>query len=112
MIQIEEKKYQDFVVLILQGKLLGGPEAQELLEKLQNMLDKGENKVIINLEGIERMNSSGLGIMISAFTSFKNNGGEIFFVKPNPMVQNLLKITKLDQVFRIFNSEDEVFKNS
>lgn len=111
MITIEERKFHEFTVLQLNGKLLGGPEAQVLLERLQQMIDVGHKKVLLDLAGVERMNSSGLGILISAFTTFKNNGGDLYFLRPNPTVRKLIEITKLNQVFQIYETEDDISQN-
>lgn len=110
MIQIREEKKKNVLVIYLAGKLLGGPEAQELLEKLQQLIDAGEKNVLIHLREVERMNSSGLGILISAFTSFRNNGGQLVIVAPNDSVRKLMKITKLDSVFRILDTEEEALQ--
>ena len=105
--QIDKKKIESYQVFELQGKLLGGPEAQILMEEMQQLLDSGEKSVIFNLSGIERMNSSGLGVLIQVFTSFKNNGGVVKLAAAKENVRKLFEITKLDRIFEIYDSEAE-----
>ncbi|GAB4184860.1 MAG: hypothetical protein Kow00108_22350 [Calditrichia bacterium] len=107
MITIKSTDVQDAKLLKLEGKLLGGPEAQQLLEVLQELIDQKVGKVVLNLEDVERMNSSGLGILISAFTSFKKNGGDLRISSPNPTVYKLLEITKLTSVFQLYSSDED-----
>jgi len=105
--QIEKKKSDSCNLFYLQGKLLGGPEAQVLMEEIQKLLDEGEKNVILNLAGIERMNSSGLGILMSVFTSFKNNGGSVKLVEMRDNIKKLFRITKLSQIFDMYDTEAE-----
>ena len=58
------------------GKIMGGPDATLLHEKLHEYIDQGKKKVIINLAQVDWMNSTGLGILISGLTTLKNSGGE------------------------------------
>ena len=63
--------------------------------------------MIFNLSGIERMNSSGLGILIQVFTSFKNNGGSVKLAEAGDNVKKLFEITKLNQIFETYDTEAE-----
>jgi len=61
----------------------------------------------MDLGGVNRMNSSGLGIMINALTTFQQNGGSLKLARVSPVVQNLLKITRLDSIFDSFDSVED-----
>lgn len=103
---------QDGVVsLALQGKIMGGPEAAEINDKINNLLDEGKNKIIVDLSNVDWMNSSGLGILIGAVTVIKNNNGALRLIKVSERIRNLLKITKLDTVFTIFDSFEAAVKS-
>ena len=99
------------VILALQGKIMGGPEATEINEKINLLLDENKLKIVINLENVEWMNSSGLGILIGAVTVLKNSNGEMRLINVSDRIKNLLKITKLNNVFRICENLDEALKS-
>jgi anti-sigma B factor antagonist len=83
----------------LRGKLMGGPESQEFHEELKSALSSGQKKIILDLGGVEWMNSSGLGMLISALTSMRNAGGEMKLARVTDKIESLLVITKLNSVF-------------
>jgi anti-sigma B factor antagonist len=97
----------DVVVLSLSGKIMGGPEASEINGKINQLIDDGKLKILIDLKEVEWMNSSGLGILIDAVTVLKNNNGALRLVNVSDRIKNLLKITKLDTVFDIRESIDD-----
>ncbi|MCB9057188.1 MAG: STAS domain-containing protein [Calditrichae bacterium] len=89
------------VVISLSGKIMGGPEAGQINEQINNLIDSGKIKIVIDLQNVEWMNSSGLGILIGAITTLKNNGGRMILANVSERIENLLKITKLISVFDI-----------
>jgi anti-sigma B factor antagonist len=101
---IIEKAVDDVVVLELAGKIMGGPDASLLNDKLNDLLDKGKTKVIADLAGVSWMNSSGLGILIGGLTTMRNNGGDLKLSSVTERIQNLLMITKLLTVFDAHDS--------
>jgi len=99
---------QDGVVIIsLDGKIMGGPEATEMNEKFNQLIDDKKLKIVIDLSKVEWMNSSGLGILIGAVSLFRNNDGQLRLIHVSERIQNLLKITKLASIFETSNSLEE-----
>ncbi len=96
----------DVVILHLEGDLLGGPEAVKLNEKINQLLDANRNKLVVDLGKVERMNSSGLGIMINALSTFKQNGGQLKLAHLRDRVRSLLSTTRLDHIFEIYDTID------
>ncbi|MCB0282920.1 MAG: STAS domain-containing protein [Calditrichaeota bacterium] len=94
------------VVISLSGKIMGGPEAGQINEQINNLIDSGKIKIVIDLQNVEWMNSSGLGILIGAITTLKNNGGRMILANVSERIENLLKITKLISVFDIESDVD------
>jgi len=97
--QVSEKN--GIVIISLSGKIMGGPEAGQINEQINSFIDKEKTKIIIDLEHVEWMNSSGLGILIGVITTLKNNGGKLVVTNVSERILNLLKITKLVTVFEI-----------
>ena len=91
----------DLVLLALTGKIMGGPEAIEINDVINRLIDEKKTKVVIDLKNVELMNSSGLGILIGAVTLLKNNNGGLRLIQIPDKVLALLKSTKLDTVFEI-----------
>ena len=106
---------QDNIVIIsLHGKIMGGPEATEINEKFNQLIDEKKLKIVIDLDNVEWMNSSGLGILIGAVSLFRNNNGQLRIINVSERIQNLLKITKLAGIFETSSSLEEAissFKN-
>jgi anti-sigma B factor antagonist len=63
---------------------------------------------IIDISGLRYINSSGIGVLITILTKFRNKGGEVYLMKPSESVKKLLAITKLNAIFQIIQSEAEV----
>ncbi len=101
---ISEK--QGLTVLELHGKIMGGPEATEINDKINQLIDESKIKIVIDLDSVEWMNSSGLGILIGAVTVLKNNDGNLCLINVSDRIKNLLKITKLNTVFDIYDNFD------
>jgi anti-sigma B factor antagonist len=99
---------QDSVTVFeLRGKLMGGPESQEFHEALKNTVASGNKKVVLDLGGVEWMNSSGLGLLISALTTMRNAGGEMKLARVTDKIESLLVITKLNSVFETYPSVED-----
>ncbi|MEJ2544506.1 MAG: STAS domain-containing protein [Calditrichaceae bacterium] len=91
----------DVVIISLVGKIMGGPEAGQINDQINNNIDRGKKRIIIDLEKVEWMNSSGLGILIGAIQTLKNNDGTLCLINVSDRIKELLKITKLINVFDI-----------
>jgi len=99
------------VVVELKGNVMGGPEAQEFSDMLHKFLDEGKKNVVIDLAGVKFMNSSGLGMLISGFTTIKNGGGALKLANATEKINSLLVITKLITIFENFDSVEEAVKS-
>jgi len=103
---ISQSVQEDVVIIGLDGDVMGGPEAVKLNTEINNLLDSGTLKAVIDLGSVNRMNSSGLGILINAATTYNQNGGKLKLANPSPLVKNLLTITRLDSIFDSYDSVD------
>jgi anti-sigma B factor antagonist len=101
---IKEQDLGEVVVLELSGKIMGGPDASLLNDKLHELIDKGKVKIIADLASVNWMNSSGLGILIGGLTTMRNSGGDLKLANVTDRIQNLLMITKLLTVFDAHDS--------
>ena len=99
------------VVVELVGNVMGGPEAQEFSDLLHKLLDEGKKNVVIDLAETKFMNSSGLGMLISGYTTMKNGGGALKLANATEKIESLLVITKLITIFENFSSVDDAIKS-
>ena len=102
----------DVAILDLNGRLsLGeevafGPGSGVVLgETIRELTKKGQKKILLNLAEVTYVDSSGVGQLVGALTTARNQGGEIKLLKPSSNVLDLLKTTKLDYVFDIRQDE-------
>ena len=99
------------VVIELKGNVMGGPDTQEFGDLLHKLLDEGKKNVVVDLAEVKFMNSSGLGMLISGFTTMKNGGGAFKLANATEKINSLLVITKLITIFEHFNSVDEAVES-
>jgi anti-sigma B factor antagonist len=105
--KLTSREIKDVIVLEPKGKIMGGPDATVLHDKLHELIDQDKKKVVIDLAKVDWMNSTGLGILISGLTTLRNNGGELKLANVTDKIQSLLTITKLITVFESFDTVDE-----
>ena len=105
--KMDEKTSGDIVGLRLSGKIMGGPDASLLNDKLHELIEVGKTKVVVDLGSVEWMNSSGLGILIGGLTTMRNSGGDLKLANITDRIQSLLMITKLLTVFETFETIEE-----
>ncbi len=105
--QIKHVTSGDVAVLHLQGKIMGGPDATSLHEKLHELIETGTRSVVIDLRDVDWMNSSGLGILIGGLSAIRKSGGDLRLASVTEKIEEVLRITKLDRVFDVYGSTEE-----
>jgi len=94
-------------VIHLDGNLMGGPDATTLNSKLHELVDAGTKQVVLDMKGVEFMNSSGLGLLIGGASLMRNAGGALKLADASAKITALIKITRLGPVFESFTSVDD-----
>jgi len=98
--KIKKQMVGDVAVLSLSMTLFGGaPDSQEFKDQIYQLLDEGVIKFVIDMKGVKRMDSTGLGVLISALTSVRKRGGEFKLAEVNDTMESILVMTKLDAIF-------------
>ena len=93
-------------VLDLQGRITIGEGSVQLRDAVRNLLDAGRHRLILNLSGVAYIDSSGIGELVSSYTTTKNTGGRLKLLHPTKKIKDLLMITKLLTVFEIYEDEE------
>ena len=105
-LEIRESSREGVVILSLKGRLTVG-EASAVREKVSAVAAAGSVNVVLNLEHVEYIDSTGLGALVICFTSLKKAGGALKLVNPNKRNVELLLLTKLHTIFEVFNDEQD-----
>ncbi|HET6145149.1 MAG TPA: STAS domain-containing protein [Candidatus Acidoferrales bacterium] len=104
----------DVTVIDMDGRITLGEGSALLRDLIRENLARGQRKILLNLGGINYIDSSGLGELVSGYRYIKSEGGEVKLLNLNKKVTDLLQITKLYTVFDIHSQESEAlasFKN-
>jgi anti-sigma B factor antagonist len=104
-VKIKRRQEGDVVVLEVSGKVMGGPDSDKFREIITGLIEEGVKKVLVDLSSVPWMNSSGVGILISAYTSMRNADASVKFLNINERVKSILMVTKLLTVFESYYSE-------
>ncbi|HQR34717.1 MAG TPA: STAS domain-containing protein [Blastocatellia bacterium] len=104
-LEIRERSFGDITLLDLIGKITIGDGSVQLREAIGNLLDTGRNRIVLNLSGVSYVDSSGIGELVSSFTTTKGTGGKLKLLNPPKKIKDLLMITKLLTVFEIYEDE-------
>lgn len=91
----------------LEGDLLGESNGLELVDLINDKINDNVILCAIDLSNVRYMNSSGIGVLITLLTKFRNKGGEVILINPSEQIKKLLIITKLNAIFSIVNSSSE-----
>jgi anti-sigma B factor antagonist len=108
---LKPRRLDDVVVLDLSGRITIGEGTVILRDTIRKLLEAGDRKFILNLSNCDYIDSSGLGELVTSFTTVRNAGGELKLVNLTRRVQDLLQITKLLTVFESYNDETEAVKS-
>lgn len=97
----------EFLVVSLSGDLIGEENGPEIISELEKFNLNGNLNVVINISDVRYINSSGIGVLITLLTKVRNKGGELCLINPSKSVQKLLIITKLQAIFKVFDTISE-----
>jgi anti-sigma B factor antagonist len=104
-LKMESHVTGDVVVLHCAGRLVFGDETAAFRERIKNILF-GTHQIVVNLSGIEYIDSGGLGTLVGMLASTRNRHGEIKLVRPTKRVSELLQRTRLNTVFKSYETDD------
>jgi anti-sigma B factor antagonist len=109
--QIKHEKIGHIDVLRLSGQFIGGRETDSLRTALQSISEQKSNHLIVHLGAVSYLNSTSLGVLISAHANFVKRNGRIALAEIGDSIRSVFAITKLDNVFEVFPSEEEAIKS-
>ncbi len=105
---IVEKKHTDnFTILYVEGLIKLGESAEFFSSALENVLKNESTNVIIDFTKIDYIDSTGIGELVGYLGKFTTQNRKLVLVNPSERIQKLLKLAKLDTVFKIYSTEEE-----
>ena len=105
------KEQDGTIILELKGKLVGGSLTDRMDRALDNLIAQGKKNIVFDLGGITSLNSSGIGMLIGSFSKINSSGGELKFANISYKLRGLFSDTKLNQVFKVYNTTEEAIKS-
>jgi anti-sigma B factor antagonist len=105
-LDIRESSREGVEILTLKGRLTVG-ESSQVRDKVTAVIAGGHVNVLLNLEHVDYIDSTGLGAMVICFTTLKKAGGALKLVNPNKRNVELLLLTKLHTIFEVFADEQD-----
>ncbi|MGA7241070.1 MAG: STAS domain-containing protein [Bryobacteraceae bacterium] len=106
-LDIQENDREGIAVLELKGRIVVGPEASALREKVAALNEAGKRNLVLNMANVDFIDSTGLGALVICATSLRKHQGNIKLVNLNRRNIELLVMTKLATVFEIFTDEQD-----
>src|SRR5690606_23376405 len=109
-ISYENRREKNAVILQLKGDLIGDEVGPQLVEVVSDAVNDRIKNCIVDLKEVRYISSSGIGVLITMLTKMRNVGGEVYLSEPSEHVKKLLIITKLNNIFTVFDSLEEALQ--
>ena len=104
-VKLTTRQVGDVTVVDAVGRITLGEGASTFRDSIRDLVASGNKKLLLNLAEISYIDSSGIGELVSGFTTVANQGGTVKLLNLTKRVQDLLQITKLYTVFEVFDDE-------
>ena len=104
-VKLTTRQVGDVTVIDATGRITLGEGASHFRDTIRDLATKGDKKLLVNLSDVSYIDSSGIGEMVSGFTTVTNHGGQLKLLGLSKRVKDLLQITKLYTVFEVFDDE-------
>jgi anti-sigma B factor antagonist len=109
--KIEERAVSGVTILDLHGKMLIGEGDELLREKINQLVENGTEKIVLNLAEVPYVDSAGLGEIVRCYTTVSRKNGKLKLLHLTKRIHDLLSITKLLTVFETYDSEEDAVKS-
>ncbi len=104
-VKLSSRQVGDVTVVDAAGRITLGEGARLFSDTIRDLAAKGSKKLLVNLSEVSYIDSSGIGEMVSSYTTITNHGGQLKLLGLSKKVKDLLQITKLYTVFEVFDDE-------
>jgi anti-sigma B factor antagonist len=108
--KLSTRTVDGILVVDCSGRIIFGEESANLRDTLRDLIPQNK-KIILNLSGVNYIDSGGLGTLVALYTSARNSGGSIKLANLTQRVGDLLQVTKLLTVFDVYDSEERALES-
>lgn len=105
------REINDVAIIDFSGKITLGEGSSTLRRTIKELIDKGHRKIVLNLYDVDYIDSSGIGELVSGYTTVRNAEGELKLLHLTKRVHDLLQITRLFTVFDVQSDEDTALRS-
>lgn len=109
--EMNEKTVGDVLIISPKGELMGGDEMQVFLDRIYETIRTGQVRVVVDMGEVKWMNSSGLGMLMSALTTLRGSEGDLCLANISDRVRRPVEVTRLNSVIKIYDTVDEAVKH-
>lgn len=110
-LEVKERQAGDVTILDMSGAVRIGQGSIKLRDSVRSLVEGGKKKILLNLAGVNYIDSSGIGELIANYTTVSREGGQLKLLSLTEKIQNLLVITKLLTVFDAYDNEAEALNS-
>lgn len=100
----------DVVILRPSGQLMGGPDAENVRDLVPTLLRQGHRKILIDLEDVSWVNSTGLGVLIASHQAAIREGAQLKMMRASRRIDSIFGVTRLNTVFQLFDDEEAALR--
>jgi anti-sigma B factor antagonist len=109
-LKIVNREVDGVAVLALDGRIVLGEETSALREKVKSLIGEGKKNILLNLSNVTQIDSSGLGALVTAYSSAKSGGASLRLCNLGSRFSDLLQVTKLYTVFEVSDTEVDALR--
>ena len=109
--RIDERQAGDVTILVLSGRLELEDGDVVLRDTVNRLVEAGRIKLLLDMKEVTRLDSAGIGMLVSKFLTARRAGGTIKILHPTMRTDHLMDITKLTTVFEIYQDEEEALRS-
>ncbi len=110
-LNIKERQAGDVTILDMDGKITIGDGNVALRSAIRRLIEEGKKKILLNVGGVGYVDSSGIGELVSSYTTIQREGGQLKLLNLTQKIQDLLGITKLLTVFDTYDEESKALNS-
>jgi len=110
-LKIKERQEGEVTVLELSGKIMGGDDFDTFKSAVDKCIEQGNIDVLLNMSKVKWINSTGLGLIVSAYSSLVKSGGRMKVCEVSDRIDNILHVTQLELLFQTFAKESDALKS-
>jgi anti-sigma B factor antagonist len=111
LLEITQRRVGDVTIVELDGQLVLDDSDIPLRDHVNRLVAEGRVKIIVDMRNVTRLDSAGIGMLVSKYLTASGKGGSLKLLQPTVHSRYLLEITKLSTVFEIFESEEDAIRS-